>query len=64
MAAELFQAIPDNVGLHLKNIYAEDELAESSTAEDFSVVQNEGLEKRATWPSPRLRCDHRQKLPD
>jgi hypothetical protein len=42
--AELFSTIPDIVGLHLKNIYAEDELAESSTAEDFSVVQNEGLE--------------------
>ncbi len=40
--AELFQTTPDNVGLHLKNIYAECELAESATAEDFSVVQNEG----------------------
>lgn len=40
--AELFQTTPDNVGLHLKNIYAEGELAESATAEDFSVVQNEG----------------------
>jgi hypothetical protein len=43
--SELFQTIPDNVGLHLKNIDAEGELAESATAEDFSVVQNEGLEK-------------------
>ncbi len=40
--AELFQTTPDNIGLHLKNIYAEGELAESATAEDFSVVQNEG----------------------
>ena len=40
--AELFQTTPDNVGLHLRNIYAEGELAESATAEDFSVVQNEG----------------------
>ena len=40
--AELFQTTQDNVGLHLKNIYAEGELAESATAEDFSVVQNEG----------------------
>lgn len=40
--AELFQTTPDNVGLHLKNIYAEGELAESATAEDFSVVQDEG----------------------
>lgn len=40
--AELFQTTPDNVGLHLRNIYAEGELAESATTEDFSVVQNEG----------------------
>jgi hypothetical protein len=42
LMAELFQTTPDNVGLHLKNIYAEGELAEEATAEDFSVVQNEG----------------------
>lgn len=42
LMAELFQTTPDNVGLHLKNIYAEGELVESATAEDFSVVQNEG----------------------
>lgn len=40
--AELFQTTPDNIGLHLKNIHAEGELAESATAEDFSVVQDEG----------------------
>jgi hypothetical protein len=60
--AELFQTTSDNVGLHIKSIYAEGELAESATAKDFSVVQNEGLGKRPEWPSPRLRCDHRQKL--
>ncbi|MET0155211.1 MAG: virulence RhuM family protein [Rickettsiales bacterium] len=40
--AELFQTTPDNIGLHLKNIYSEGELVETATAEDFSVVQNEG----------------------
>lgn len=40
--AELFQTTPDNIGLHLKNIFAEGELEESATTEDFSVVQNEG----------------------
>lgn len=40
--AELFQTTPDNIGLHLRNIYAERELKEKATAEDFSVVQNEG----------------------
>lgn len=42
LMSELFQTTPDNIGLHLKNIYAEGELAEAATAEDFSVVQNEG----------------------
>lgn len=36
------QTTADNIGLHLRNIYAEGELAEKATAEDFSVVQNEG----------------------
>lgn len=38
--AELFQTTPDNIGSHLKNIFVEQELAESATTEDFSVVQN------------------------
>ena len=38
----LFDTSSDNVGLHLKNIYAEGELNEISTTEDFSVVQQEG----------------------
>jgi len=38
----LFDSSTDNIGLHLKNIYAEDELNEVSTTEDFSVVQQEG----------------------
>lgn len=42
LMAELFQTTPDNIGLHIRNIYAEGELAEKATAEDFSVVQNEG----------------------
>lgn len=42
LMAELFQTALDNTGLHIRNIYAEGELAEKATAEDFSVVQNEG----------------------
>ncbi|MDP1771121.1 MAG: hypothetical protein Q8L15_02475 [Methylobacter sp.] len=42
LLAELFQTSTDNIGLHLKNIYAESELTEAATTEDFSVVQNEG----------------------
>ena len=40
--AELFGCSADNISLHLKNIYKEKELDESSTAEVFSVVQIEG----------------------
>ena len=38
----LFDTSSDNVGLHLKNIYAEGELIEEATTEDFSVVRQEG----------------------
>lgn len=40
--AELFDTSSDNISLHLKNIYAENELDENSTTEDFSVVRQEG----------------------
>lgn len=40
--AEFFDCSADNISLHLKNIYQDGELQESATAEDFSVVQNEG----------------------
>jgi hypothetical protein len=39
---QLFDTSSDNIGLHLKNIFAESELFETSTAENFSVVQLEG----------------------
>jgi len=40
--AELFDCSPDNISLHLKNIYKENEVDEKATTEKFSVVQNEG----------------------
>ena len=40
--AELFGCGTDNVGLHLKNIYAVGELSKEATAEEFSVVRREG----------------------
>lgn len=40
--AELFDCTTDNISLHLKNIYKEEELDEVSTTEFFSVVQSEG----------------------
>ena len=40
--AELFETTPQNITLHLKNIYKENELDESATCKDFLQVQNEG----------------------
>ena len=40
--SELFGCSTDNVSLHLKNIYSENELDVNSTTEEFSVVQKEG----------------------
>ena len=40
--AELFDTSTDNISLHLKNVYKDNELDESATTEDFSVVRREG----------------------
>lgn len=40
--AQLFDTSTDNIRLHLKNIYAEAELEEKTTTEDYSVVRAEG----------------------
>jgi hypothetical protein len=40
--AALFDTSTDNVGLHLKKIFTEGELAEAATAEDYSGVRIEG----------------------
>lgn len=40
--ATLFESSIDNISLHLKNIYADEELMENATTEDFSIVQKEG----------------------
>lgn len=40
--SEVLETSTDNIGLHLKNIYASGELSETATTEDFSVVQQEG----------------------
>lgn len=39
--AELFDKDTDTIGLHLKNIFSESELEESSTTGFFSVVRQE-----------------------
>jgi hypothetical protein len=40
--AQLFDVSTDNVGLHLKNIFADGELSPEATTEESSVVQIEG----------------------
>lgn len=40
--AELFQVKPQNITMHLKNIYAEGELDEGATCKEFLQVQSEG----------------------
>jgi len=44
--AEVFETSADNVSLHLRRIYATDELGEAATAEDFSVIRSEGVEQQ------------------
>ncbi|HDV7284214.1 TPA: virulence RhuM family protein [Mannheimia haemolytica] len=39
--ASIFDTSSDNISLHLKNIFAEGELDENATTEDFSVVRQE-----------------------
>lgn len=40
--AELFQTTKQNISLHIKNIFEEQELEENSTVKDYLTVQNEG----------------------
>ncbi len=40
--AELFATTPENVLMHLKNIFRDEELEEKSTTKDFLVVRQEG----------------------
>ncbi|NTV06831.1 MAG: death-on-curing protein, partial [Chlorobiaceae bacterium] len=42
MMSDLFDKDTDTIGLHLKNIFHEQELDKSATTEFFSVVQTEG----------------------
>ena len=42
LMAEIFSTTPENVLMHLKNIYKEGELEQLSTTKDFLVVRQEG----------------------
>ena len=45
MMADLFQSTSQNITIHLKNIYEEDELQEEATCKEFVQVQIEGNRK-------------------
>ena len=45
MMAELFQTTVPNINMHLKNVYEEGELDETSTIKDFLIVRTEGARK-------------------
>ena len=40
--AELFGVTPQNITIHLKNVFKSQELDKESTSKDFLLVQNEG----------------------
>ena len=42
LMAELFQTSPENILMHLKNIFEDRELEEAATTKDFLVVRQEG----------------------
>jgi hypothetical protein len=46
LMAELFQCSPDNISLHLKNIFKDGELEEKSVTEEFSVTASDGKQYR------------------
>ena len=46
LMAKLFDCSTDNISLHLKNIFAEGELNETSVTEDFSVTASDGKNYR------------------
>lgn len=40
--ASLYQTSPQNITMHVKNIYSDGELRENATCKEFLQVQNEG----------------------
>ena len=51
--AELFDCSIDNIGLHLKNIFNEQELDKNSVTEDFSATASDGKNYKT---NNKIRC--------
>ena len=58
LMAELLQTTPQNITIHLKNIFEEGELEEKATCKDFLQVQIEGKRKVGfySWDLDCLEC--------
>jgi len=52
--AELFDTTPENVLMHLSNIFGDGELESAATGKDFLVVQTEGKRQAPTAPKSLL----------
>ncbi len=62
MMAELFQTTPQNITIHLKNIFEEGELQEDATCKDFLQVQTEGSRKDEKLLSNAGSVSHQQTI--
>ncbi|MDI3544646.1 MAG: hypothetical protein PWQ65_810 [Bacteroidota bacterium] len=62
MMAELFQTSPQNIMLHLKNIFKKCELQEDTTCKDFLQVQTKGSLKDEKLLSDAGSVSHRQAI--
>jgi len=62
MMAELFQTTPQNITLHLRNIFEEGELQEDATCKDFLQVQTEGSRKDEKLLSDAGSVSHQQAI--
>jgi len=58
----LFETKPENVLVHLENIYAENALAESTTANEFLAVQTEGWRLRRSSLRGQVKGDDESRI--
>lgn len=59
--AELYQTTPQNITLHIKNIYTDGELEESATCKNYLQVQNEGYRQVKRAIAEKLALDQYEK---
>lgn len=59
--AELYQTTPQNITLHIKNIYTDGELEELATCKNYLQVQNEGYRQVKRAIAEKLALDQYEK---